>query len=392
MIRNLKMYPIFTSKGLPTVKVKVFTDSGNFSASVPSGTSRGRYEAVELPVARVLRFFSNVRPHFIGRDEKNWASIDETLEKLDGTEDFRNLGENLALGISLAVAKAAKKSELWKLDNPGLTATFPIPMGNAIGGGVHGGGADWQEFLLIPWRAKSPYEAVESLTSAWLSLGEGLREKGLLFGRNIENAWMARLDNEKTLELLSNYAEDWNMKLGVDFAASELWNGKVYKYQRVKHEMKPGKHLEFVEEMAKTYNVYLLEDPLHQDDFRQHAVLTHALGSKCLVVGDDLYSTNLERLKQGIKNKSTNSIIIKPNQTGTLSRTRKVVNLAKKSDHVIIPSHRSGETEDDWLADLSITWEAPLIKVGVSGLDIPKLNRLLELWEEIPKVKMASLP
>jgi enolase len=392
MIRNLRMYPTFTHKGTPSVMVKVFTDSGSYSASVPSGTSKGRHEAVELPVSRVLKFFSKTRPHFMGRDEKNWESIDRTLEELDGTKNFSNLGENLALAVSLAAAKAAFRGELWKLENPGLSATFPLPVGNVVGGGIHGGGADWQEFLLIPARARSMYEAVESLLSAWLSIGEGLRDKRLLFGRNIENAWMAKLSDEKTLEMLYDYAKDWGMRLGVDFAASDLWNGRVYKYRKARKELKPGKHLEYIEELAKSYKLYFLEDPLHQDDFKQHTVLTHSLGGKCLIVGDDLYSTNRERLTQGIKLKSTNAIMIKPNQAGTLSRAREVVRLAAKSGMTIVPSHRSGETDDNWLADLAVAWQAPLIKSGVSGLDTPKLNRLLELWEEIPKASMAKLP
>jgi enolase len=392
MIRNIKMYPVFTSKGTASVKVKVFTDSGSYSASVPSGTSKGSHEATELPVSRVLRFFSAVRPKFIGRDENNWESIDAMLEDMDGTRDFSRIGENLALGISLAVARAAFRNELWKLGNPGLGAAFPVPIGNVIGGGVHGGGCDWQEFLLIPHRARNPYEAVKSLSEVWLTIREDLGDKKLLMGRNIENAWMARLDNEKTLEMLSGYAKDWGMKMGVDFAASEFWNGKVYAYPRSGEEFKPGKHLEHIEEVAKSYKLYFLEDPLHQDDFRQYKVLTHSLGRDCLVVGDDLYCTSLERLQKGIKEKSTNSILVKPNQAGTLSRTMEVVKKASEAGFAVIPSHRSGETDDDWLADLSIAWQAPLIKSGISGLDTPKLNRLLELWEEIPKTRMAELP
>ena len=392
MIRNMKLYPVFTSKGSPTVKVKVFTDSGSYSASVPSGTSRGKNEAVELPVSKVLRFFSTVRPRFIGMDESMWESIDEVIEKLDGTSDLSRIGENLALAVSIAAARAAKKGELWKLVNPGLKADFPFPVANVIGGGVHGGGADWQEFLLIPQKARNPYEAVESLTTAWLTMGEGLRDKKLLFGKNLENAWMARLDNEKTLEMLSSYAEDYGMRIGVDFASSELWNGKVYVCKKAGKEMKPGKYLEHIEELAKAYRIYYLEDPLHQEDFARHRVLTHSLGKGHLVVGDDLYCTSLERLKKGVKQKSTNAILVKPNQAGTLSRSMATVAMARKSGLAIIPSHRSGETDDDWLADLAITWGAPLIKSGISGLDTPKLNRLMELWEEVPKARMAELP
>lgn len=392
MISNLKMYPIFTSKGTLSVKVKVFTDSGQYSASVPSGTSKGKHEAVELPVSRVLRFFSKVRPKFIGRDENNWESIDAMIEEMDGTKDFRNIGENLALALSIAIARASKKSELWKLNNPGLAATFPRPVGNVIGGGAHGGGSDWQEFLLIPQRVRNPCEAVERLTTAWIQIAQALKKKKILFGRNIENAWMTNLDNEKTLEMLSTFAEDWSMKMGVDFASSHLWTGKLYKYPKAKKEFKPMKHLEYIEEIVKTYKLYYIEDPMHQEDFRQHKVLTHLLGKRALIVGDDLYCTNHSRLEKGIKMRATNSILVKPNQTGTLSRTAEVVSLAGKSGFAIIPSHRSGETDDDWLADLAVNWGAPLIKSGVSGLDTPKLNRLLELWEEIPKVKMADLP
>jgi enolase len=392
MIRNIKMIPVFTSKGSPTVKVKIFTDKSSYSASVPSGTSRGSHEAVELPVSKVLKFFSGVRPRFIGKDESDWKGIDSLLERMDGTGNFSKIGENLALGISLAAARAASKGELWKLDNPGLSAPFPVPVANVIGGGSHGGGSDWQEFLLIPKSAKNPYEALKSLSEAWLTLGSDLRDKRLLFGRNIENAWMARLNNEQTLEMLVSYAEDFGMRIGIDFAASELWNGKVYNYSKLKQEMKPGKHLEYIEELAKSYKIYYLEDPLHQDDFGQHKVLTHSLGKGSLVVGDDLYCTSKDRLRQGIKHRSTNAILVKPNQTGTLSRTMEVVKLAKEQDMVIVPSHRSGETDDDWLADLAVAWKAPLIKSGISGLDMPKLNRLLELWEEIPKVRMAELP
>ena len=392
MIRNLRMYPVFTSKGTPSVKVKVFTDDGIYSASVPSGTSKGKYEAVELPVSRVLRFFSKVRPMFIGQDETDWEGIDNALEKMDGTPDFRRIGENLALALSIAIARAAKKSDLWKLGNPGLAADFPIPVGNVIGGGAHGGGSDWQEFLLIPHRAKNPYEAIEHLTNVWIQIAQELKSKGKLKGRNIENAWMADLDNEKTLDMLSTFAHDWGMRIGIDFASSQFWNKRSYVYKKSGEKYSSAKHLEYIENLVKSYKIFYLEDPFHENDYKNHKVLTHILSGKALVVGDDLYCTNRKRLEDGVKKKATNSLIVKPNQTGTVSRTRAVVELARKSGIAIIPSHRSGETDDDWLADLAIAWDAPLIKAGITGLDAPKLNRLMELWEEIPKVRMASLP
>jgi enolase len=390
MIRNMRMYPIFTSRGTPSVKVKVFTDSSSFSASVPSGTSRGKNEAVELPVSKVLKFFSGIRPHFMAHDEKDWQAADRMLEQLDGTGNFSKLGENMALGISLAMARAATGGQLWRLEGMRLSATFPIPIGNVIGGGAHGGDPDWQEFLLIPHRARDPYKAVEGLTAAWLGIGDELRSKGLLYGRNIENAWMVRLGNEKALEFLSGFAEQWGMRLGLDIAASTFWDGKAYRYKSGR-PMRPEKHLEHVEEVARAYGIAYLEDPLHEEDFEGHAVLTESLKGKCIVAGDDLFCTSISRLEDGLKAKAASGIIIKPNQTGTLSRTRQVALKAREAGLVIIPSHRSGETDDDWLADLAIAWQAPLIKAGVSGLDVPKLNRLVELWEEIPKTAMARL-
>jgi len=382
---------VFTSKGTPSVKVKVTTDDGSYYASVPSGTSRGAHEAVEQPVSKVLRFFSKIRPMFIGRDEVDWEGVDDVIEEFDSTPDFRKIGENLALGISIAVARASTKGELWMLGGSRMTADFPYPVGNVIGGGAHGGGSDWQEFLLIPHKAKSPYEAVEGLTAAWIEMGKALKERRILLGRNIENAWRADLDNEKTLDLVSEFASDHDMLVGIDFASSQFWDGRHYVLKKAKKTIKPSKYLDYIEETAKSYRLYYLEDPFHEDDFAKHRMLTHTLRKHSLVVGDDLYCTNLSRLKRGIKNKSTNSLIIKPNQTGTLSRTRKVTDLAASSDMTIIPSHRSGETDDFWLADLALAWGAPLIKSGITGLDVPKLNRLMELWQEIPKVGMAEL-
>jgi enolase len=392
MIRNLKVYPIFNSKGTPAIMVKIRTDDGFFSASVPSGTSKGRHEASELPVKRVLKSFSGIRPRLIGRDERDWRGTDSLLRELDGTENFGKLGGNLSLSISIACARAAFGNELWKIHKPRMGMEFPVPLGNVIGGGKHLGGTDWQEFLVIPYAAKSPREAVEVMVSIWASLGEELRKKKLLIGKNVENAWMARLDDLKTLDILSDAADDWKVRLGIDFASSGLWNGKRYVYRKLKRSLTPSQQADFVEEIARKYRLYYLEDPAHEEGFGQFMILKDRLGKDSLIVGDDLYCTNPERLGKGIKSSSTNGIIIKPNQIGTLSLADEVVGIARENSMVTIPSHRSGETEDNWLADLSLAWDAPLIKSGITGSDMVKLNRLIELWEEIPDVKMAKLP
>jgi enolase len=392
MIRNLKIYQIFNSKGTPSVMVKIWTDSSSYSASIPSGTSKGRYEARELPMDKVFRNFSRIRPNFIGRDERDWRGTDDLLQRLDGTENFSKLGENLSLAISIACARSAFSNSLWKLHKPRMGVEFPIPLGNVIGGGKHMGGTDWQEFLVIPYAAKSPAEAVETMLNIWVFIGEEMRKKKMLIGKNLENAWMTRLDDIKTLDLLSDIADDWKARLGIDFASSSLWNGKRYVYKKLGKSLTPGQQIDFVEEIARKYRLYYLEDPIYESGFGQFMILNHDLGKDCIIAGDDLYCTNPKRLANGIRKSSTNGIIIKPNQIGTLSLADSVVRIARENGMIIIPSHRSGETEDNWLADLSIAWDAPFIKSGITGSDMTKLNRLIELWEEIPEVRMADLP
>jgi enolase len=392
MIRNIRVFPVFNSKGGESIKVKMQTEKGVFSASIPSGTSRGTHEAVDLPIHKILRFFSKVRPHFIGKDEHETDTIDSLLLELDGTKNFSKIGENLSLAISIAAARAATQGSLWKLTKPRNKATFPIPIGNMIGGGRHLGGTDWQEFLIIPHKAKNPHDAVKTMLEIWTHIGDDLKDKGILTGRNLEDAWMAKMNETRTLDYISGIAEDWNAKLGIDFAASSLWNGKEYVYEKSGKSLTPAKQAELVEEVAEKYKVYYLEDPLHEDAFRQLMLINKKLGKKHLIVGDDIFCTNPARLNKGIKNRTANGIIIKPNQIGTLSQANDVVNLARKAGMSIIPSHRSGETYDDWLADLCIAWDAPLIKSGITGANAPKLNRLIELWGEIPLVEMAELP
>ncbi len=372
--------------------VKIWTDDGSFSASIPSGTSKGKHEAKELPIDKVRKSFSRIRSRFIGKDERDWRGIDSLLRDIDGTENFSKIGENLSLAISIACARAAFNNELWKIHKPRMGIEFPIPIGNVIGGGKHMGGTDWQEFLVIPYAANSPAEAIETMLGIWIDLGKELRRKKLLIGKNIENAWMTKLDDIKTLDLLSDIAEDWKVKLGIDFASSSLWNGRRYEYKKMGKHLTQNQQIDFIEEITKKYRLYYLEDPVYENGFRQFMILNQRLGKEHLVVGDDLYCTNPKLLTKGIANSSSNSMIIKPNQIGTLSLADDVVRMAKETDIVVVPSHRSGETEDDWIADLSLAWDAPLIKTGITGSDMAKLNRLVELWEEIPDVKMAKLP
>lgn len=392
MITDLRLFPILNSKGETSLKAILTCDSGSYSASVPSGTSKGSNEAKELPFEKAKRVFPDLRKKIIGMHEDS-QRIDRLLMGTDKTVNFRSIGGNVALAISVAAARAQSRGSLWKLAGLKENERFPIPVGNVIGGGAHGGGTDWQEFLLIPHLAKSPLEAIESLVHAWYAIGDELRSKNLLQGRNYENAWMSGLDEEKTLEFLSAIAGDWHMKLGVDFAASSMWNGKSYDYKKGGMKLTTDKQFELVKETAEKYKIWYLEDPFHENGFASFKALTRELGSKCLVVGDDLYCTHLRRLEQGVQEKATNGIIIKPNQVGTLFQAQRVVELARNKGLASAVSHRSGETEDDWIADLALLWDAPLIKTGVMGMErLAKHNRLIQLWEEVPNPRMAEVP
>jgi enolase len=387
MIQDLRLLTVFNLLGKPTLKAKVFTECGCFSASVPSGTSKGACEAVDLPPHKARKAFPQIRKGLIGRDEKDWLGVDSFLQETDGTGNFSRIGGNLALAVSLAVARAAKEGDLWKVNGKGTKAQFPVPVCNMIGGGKHGGLTRWQEFLVIPHRARSPAEAMKTLAEIWSAVGDELRSKGFLLGRNMENAWTSELDDARTLDFLSQVAHDWDTRLGVDFAASSLWSGKGYDMPGA---AKPDAYFDAVMEAARKYKLFYLEDPFHENDFRAFSDLNAKLGRKALVVGDDLYCTMASRILEGTESKATNAAIIKPNQVGTLKQTTEAVEAARSKGMAIVPSHRSAETPDHWISDLAVTFDAPLIKIGLG--DIPKYNRLIELWEEIAEVGMAKPP
>ncbi|MEM5871429.1 MAG: enolase C-terminal domain-like protein [Candidatus Aenigmatarchaeota archaeon] len=391
MIKDVRVYSVYNSKGEHALRVKIQTTNGFFTATIPSGTSKGKNEAKDISMEKILEIFPKIRKNIIGLDETDWITADEIIEQTENSKDYRHMGISLALGLSIAIAKAATNNELWRLRGTKERFNFPYPVGNVIGGGKHGGKTTWQEFLSIPYKAKSPMEATHINYEFWKVVGEELQKNGWLIGRNIENAWTSKLDDLKTLDVLSTIAEDFDVKLGVDFAASSFWNGKFYVYKSLKKKLDRDKQIDAITRVAEVYDLYYIEDPLHEDDFEGFAELTKRLHNR-LVIGDDIYSTNPERIAKGIRLKSTNGVVIKPNQYGTLLQVSKAVKLVRESGMFPIVSHRSCETEDDWLADLALAWNAPLIKIGNLGLDIPKHSRLAELWEDIPNKKMAFLP
>ncbi len=386
MIRSLSATTVKNTAGKRSLVVRIRTSNGFFFASVPTGTSKGKHEAKSLPIERELSVFSRIKDKFVGLEEKDWKKIDKLIQKIDGTKDFRKIGIDNALAISIAAARSATRNSLWKIGRGGC---FPYPAGNIIGGGAHGGGSDWQEFLAIPVKAKTPKEAWDTLKNIWLDVGSKLRKKGIHSGHNMEHAHMARLDEEKALDMLSDAAENHGARIGVDVAASSFWERRKYRYKKSRKALTQQKHFDFVLEMARKYKIAYMEDPFHEEDFESHSLLTKELGRKTLIVGDDLYTTNEARLRMGLRKKATNSMIIKPNQRGTLSQVLDVVRIARAKRVTIVPSHRSEETSDNWIADLAVGFGAPLIKIGLG--DIPEHKRLVELWKALPKAKMATL-
>ena len=373
MIEDIRLKQILNSCGKKTFRVKLKTDRGEFIASAASGTSEGVHEAKSLDIEKAFRFFPRYKDELIGQDEKN---VDRIIEKIG----LERLGAHLSIALSMAGMRAVSNNDVYDLLNP-RKKVFPLPLGNVIGGGAHKGYLTEQEFLVFPKKAKTMKEAVKTNLSIWEEIGKILKSKNLEEGNNFEGAWMCKLDDIKTLELLSKVAEEHEAGIGIDFAASQNFKNGIYYYKNPERKLSSEKQLEFVMGLIEAYNLEYVEDPFHEDDFKSFSILTKK--AKTLVVGDDLFVTQEDRLKMGIKKKAGNGIIIKPDQAGTISRTLKTVKLADKEKFTTVVSHRSGETMDSFISDLAIGIGSPLIKCGIYGKERKaKHDRLIEIWDK----------
>jgi enolase (EC 4.2.1.11) len=276
------------------------------------------------------------------------------------------------------------------------TRDLPYPLGNVIGGGKHsrGLGPDIQEFLVLPYGAPDIYSALKANIEVHRSVFKELVKVDPSFtgGRNDEGAWSARISTGTALDILSRVVKEvsnrvgFEIGIGVDLAASNLWNGEKYVYTNEGITRSPKEQLEFIKGLIEKYNLVFVEDPFHEEDFKSFAELTDIVGDKCLVVGDDIFVTNPSRLSVGIKEGAGNGIIIKPDQIGTLSRAWDTVRLAVSNGYVPVVSHRSGDTEYDTLAHIAVGFGAPIIKSGVLGGErIAKLNELIRIWDYMGK-------
>jgi enolase len=334
--------------------------------------------------------------------------IDSLLHELDGTPNFSRIGGNAAVAVSMAVAKAAAAARglpLYKYLGGEEAVLLPYPLGNVLGGGAHAGkrAPDIQEFLVIPIGAKNFADAAFANARVHKHVRALIEAKDPTFagGRSDEGAWAPDLDSLAAVETVVRACEKTGGEMGfeirpaLDVAASSLYDGneKKYFYKRDGKSRDGGEQIDFILDLIDTYKLFFVEDPLQEEDFDGFAELTKKVGKKCLICGDDLFVTNVARIKNGIKIGAANSVLIKPNQIGTLSDTLAAVKLAKQNDYVSVISHRSGETADKTIAHLAVAWGCPIIKTGaVGGERIAKLNELIRIEGELGERARMGVP
>jgi enolase len=412
VIEEIKARQIFDSRGNPTVEVDVITENGFLGrAAVPSGASTGKHEAVELRDGdkskymgkSVLKAVNNVNdliaPELIGLSSFEQNSIDKIMLSLDGTANKSKLGANAILGVSMAVAKAAAQEAMLPLYKyvGGVSAnTLPVPMMNIINGGSHADNSiDFQEFMIIPAGASSFTEAMRMGSEIFHNLAKVLKSKGMSTNVGDEGGFAPNIpSNEEALKVIlqaiesAGYRPGEDVFIALDAAASEFYDSetKLYHFKKSTGDKLTSSEMAgFWADWAKRYPIVSIEDGMDEDDWTGWADLTNQIGKSCQLVGDDLFVTNVNRLKQGIDNKIANSILVKVNQIGSLSETIDAVSLAKNNSYTSVMSHRSGETEDNTIADLAVALNCGQIKTGSCSRSdrMAKYNQLLRIEEEL---------
>ncbi len=406
-ITEIRAREILDSRGRPTVEAEVYLANGGFGlAQVPSGASTGSFEAHELrddDASRyggkgVLKAVANIEdkiaPALEGMDAFDQMAIDRSMIELDGTPTKSKLGANAILAVSLANSKAVANAlgvPLYRYLGGPLANLLPVPLMNVINGGSHAANnIDFQEFMIVPVGATSFREALRWGAEVFAALSKVLAEKGLLTGVGDEGGFAPNLaSNQASLELLmaaiesAGYKPGEQVALALDVAASEFYKDGNYIYDGSSHT--PSQFIDYLADLTTKYPIISIEDGLHEDDWANWQLLTQKIGSKVQLVGDDLFVTNSVRLRQGIKEKSANAILIKLNQIGTLTETLQTIDLGTRNGFKSIISHRSGETEDTTIADLAVATRAGQIKTGslCRSERVAKYNRLLRIEDEL---------
>jgi enolase len=406
-ITEIRAREILDSRGRPTVEAEVYLANGGFGlAQVPSGASTGSFEAHELRdddpsryggkgvLKAVANIEDKIAPALEGMDAFDQMSIDRSMIELDGTPTKSKLGANAILAVSLANSKAVANAlgvPLYRYLGGPLANLLPVPLMNVINGGSHAANnIDFQEFMIVPVGATSFREALRWGAEVFAALSKVLDEKGLLTGVGDEGGFAPNLaSNQASLELLmaaiesAGYKPGEQVALALDVAASEFYKDGNYIYDGSSHT--PGQFIDYLADLTTKYPIISIEDGLHEDDWANWQLLTQKIGSKVQLVGDDLFVTNSVRLRQGIKEKSANAILIKLNQIGTLTETLQTIDLGTRNGFKSIISHRSGETEDTTIADLAVATRAGQIKTGslCRSERVAKYNRLLRIEDEL---------
>ena len=412
-IAGIKAREILDSRGNPTIEVDVITERGVLGrAAVPSGASTGKYEAVELRDGDKARFLGkgvqkaiyNVN-NILAKEMKgayifDQRAIDEAMIQLDGSENKGNLGANAILGVSLAVAKAAALSSgqpLFRYIGGMNAGTLPIPQMNILNGGVHADNKiDIQEFMIMPVKAPSFREALRMGSEVFHHLKNVLKSKGLSTNVGDEGGFAPNLkSNEEALQMImlaiekANYKPGEDIYIAIDPASSEFFDEKkqVYHLESVNKDLTSDEMIAYYQKLVKKYPIISIEDGLAEDDWLGWENMTKKMGADIQIVGDDIFVTNMKRLAQGIERGVANAILIKLNQIGTLTETIDTVEMAKKYGYNSVISHRSGETEDTTIAELTVALNTGMIKTGSACRSerIAKYNQLMRIEEAIGK-------
>lgn len=418
-IKHVSAREILDSRGNPTVEVEIITESGASAiASVPSGASTGEYEAHELRDEEkrymgkgvekaVTNINTRISDRLVGMNVFEQASIDKMLGEADGTKNKSKFGANAILGVSLAVARAAANSlkmPLYRYIGGTNAKELPLPMMNIMNGGCHADNTvDLQEFMIAPVGADSFKNCLEMCTEIYHTLKKLLSEKNLSTGVGDEGGFAPNLaSSSEVLDFLveaikgAGYKPYDDVKIAIDAAASELFDDSTELYYFPGESKMTGREVyrnseemvQYYEELIKNYPIYSIEDGLDENDMKGWKVLTYRLGDKIQLVGDDLFVTNTNRLSEGIKDGIANAILIKYNQIGTLTEALDAIEMAKKAGYNTVISHRSGETEDSFIADLAVAVNAKQIKTGAPcrGERTAKYNQLLRIEGELGKL------
>ncbi|MEM2707717.1 MAG: enolase C-terminal domain-like protein [Candidatus Pacearchaeota archaeon] len=396
-INWIKANKILDSRGKETIEVIINLDNKIFKASAPSGTSKSKkevrdfsFKGINYSIELIEKIGKEIIDYGIKINEFNdLEKVEDIIKKYDPTNDLHIIGGNAVYALEAALIKSfssANNIDVWRFLSDSKIKPNIRPIGNCIGGGKHteiSNKPEFQEFLVIP-KTKKFFESCFIMNQAYKKAKEILERMNKFVGLTIENSLVAKMNNEEILDLLIEVKEnikenfDISLDIGIDVAANNFFVNNVYEYKTKMQKLSASRQLEYIYNLIKKYNLFYVEDPFHEDDFESFGKLLKLTNS--LIVGDDLTATNHEIIKKAIEKKAINAVIIKPNQVGSLIKTKMAVDIAKKYGINCIISHRSGETMDDFIADLAIAWKIPFIKTGIIGKEREiKLRRIINI-------------